>query len=648
MQSSQVPHSATHETIIIHHLADLHRGRGGDTRHALDSYIQRQRRLPPERQPNILIIAGDLTASGAREEVREAALALRNLTIQWEDLAMRQHIFIVPGPHDIDWTVQNPTASFHAFSQEFSNVTLPLFPASDGGLLAGSEPYAQSFSGPYLVYLLNTCYVPEALPRQMPKPLEALVKRYRELWRDYQKQTTRNQGGYDAALRHQFLTATDELIVRDNGQISPADVERFIATMQGLHLDELPGAQSYPGDDQSNTLRILVTHHPLMAHVGRTGRAYGMPANAPLLLSALRRYGFHMVLHGHTHEPHFLSDLPIETYGTSNETPFLQIGAGAMGGDAHDQTTSFNEIVATRNRALGKWVIEMTTINLAQESERPPMRITLTNPASGLNLNPKRTDESSAAMHASFEQRLRISTRQFVEALDDDTQDILVRPFETLKDTIKEVIFSGIETRVGLALKQRAVTTGQIELINRYIVPDAQIDDQFLHPYSYPDTVAAWSLVQGDPLIFPRMFREQDALINTDLLRFTGKYPEIVRQLRALSQTGRFPQRAAAILAKLETNTLKYSDIFQDWLPASTQTRFQSFIAVPIPLRSSGVRQRELGVLHVDVVDPDPNDPAGAFTVERVDMLKTLSHLMDAFMTAADKQRRPRGLWHSV
>lgn len=633
------------ETLIIHHCSDLHRGRSAGGRHALDLYSQRLRYLPAERQPNLLIVTGDLTVAGTRDELHEAAYALRHITMQWEELALRQHVFVVPGPHDIDWSATGGQ-SLEAFKQEFGAFCLPHFPGRDGMPLPGPEPYAQSFGGHYIVYLMNTCWTPESLPRPMPKPLEELIKRYRELWKDYIKAVARPNAAFDPALRQQFLQTTDALIPNDGGVIQPGDVERFSAAMQSLHLEEAPMGMSYPGDDQSNPLRILVTHHPLIAAIGRDGRPFASIANGGLLLPTLRRSGFQMALHGHTHEPHFLSDLPIESFGTSNDMPLLQIGAGTLGGGLHESNT-FNEIVATRSRSTGKWAIAMTTVNLDTEHDRPPMRIMLNNPIGDVtDLRPTRVEANSAVTRIDFAHRQRIIQRQFVDALEDDAQIIPLRPLDSVKDAIKEVVFHGIETRVSLALKQRNPTTGKIELVNTYILPDAQYDDQFLHPYSYPDTVAAWAVIQGDPLIFPRMFREQDALVNFEWLQHTGKYEIIIKLLRDLGNTGRHPQRARDILAKLETRTLKFSDIFQDWLPAAVQTRFQSFAAIPIPLKSTIARQREIGVLLVDVVDPDPKDPAAVFTEERIDMLKTLSHIIDSILTTADKFRHPRGSWH--
>src|SRR5262249_5743759 len=153
-----------------------------------------------------------------------------------------------------------------------------------------------------------------------------MLKQYRTVWKERAKQQSRPLGGPNEAARNLFLDSTEDLIAKDTGIVRPADVDRFTRALQSLHLDEPNFSASFPGDDLINPLKVLVTHHPLIAFAGRNGRSFGAAEGAGTLLRAARAYGFHLVLHGHTHEPHVLSDLPIEPISVGQELPLLQIG----------------------------------------------------------------------------------------------------------------------------------------------------------------------------------------------------------------------------------------------------------------------------------------------------------------------------------
>lgn len=637
----------TQDTLIIHHLSDLHRGRIEGGRHALAAYGHRLYHLPPEKQPHLLIITGDLTLSGTRDELHEAADAIRNMTMRWDDMTRRQRVFVVPGPHDIDWSnTSDKTSAFEMFHQEFHSFCTPLLSGRDGKFISGSEPFCYSSSHHFLVYTFNTCYTPDNLPHPLPKPTEELVKQYRSLWKERAKAQSRLLGGSNEASRTLFLESTEDLIAKDTGMVHTADITSFSNSIKTLHLDEPPYAVSYPGDESTNPLKILVTHHPLIAFAGRKRRTFDAAEGAGDLLRAARSVGMHVVLHGHTHEPHVLSDLPIESISTGQELPILQIGAGSLGGSGREAPT-YNEIVATRSRASGRWSLDLSPINLNAEAERTPFRFTFLPPVGEANsMQPTRPNENPTTMRVEFERRMRIALRLLAEEVETEYQtEIPVRPLETIKDTIKEVIFAGIETRVGLALKQRH-QDGNLVLHNRYIVPDVQFDDQYIHPFPYPDTIAAWALIQGEPLIYPAVIKDQVSLVSYEWLRRSDKYDAIKRHLSDMAQRGNV--RANDLLTKFVGERLRIADMYQPSPKIGQPTRFGSFISMPVPLRynaAAAPRLREIGVLNVDIVDPDPQQPGAAFTEERIDMLRTASTLIDLVLTTADKLRRPQGRW---
>jgi predicted phosphodiesterase len=648
------PGAPVDETLIIHHISDLHRSRTAAGRGALDAYAQRLQYVPAEQQPQVIIITGDLTLAGHRDELRDVAGEIRHLARRWDDLARRQRVFVVPGPHDIDWAAASDRSpSLEAFVQEFYSFCIPVLPGPGGRLLTSAEPYAQPGNERYLIYLVNTCYTPETLPQPMPKPLDELVKRYRALWKERAKAITRPQGQTDEQSSRQFLKATEELIVQDRGVVRNDDVNRFLSTLPGIRVDDTTFAASYPADEQAGLLKILVTHHPLIAFTGRSGRSYAAAQDAGALVKAARRFNFQLALHGHAHEPHILTDQTIDPVGLSGgDVPLRQVGAGTLSGGPLDSPT-FNELVAVRNRTTGRWTLNYAPINLLSfDPARKPAyyAFPLYNTAGMAAPAPVRQDDPAATTRAKFEGSLRVALRMLAEEVENDSvQDIPARPLATVKEAIKEIVFAGIETRIGLALVQRQMDGSQV-LANKYILPDIQVDDQYIHPFTYPDTVAAWALIMGEPIIYPTQVRDVMTPVNYDWLHRSGKYEAVLRALREAAQRNPGNQRLNDLRTKLENGTLTMNDIFQPWPTGVPQTRFVSFISVPVPLRTTAgyaPRLRELGALNVDIIDPDPAHPGATFTPERVDMLRTLAYLIDTILTTAYKLRRPRDIWQN-
>src|SRR5579884_2341234 len=112
------------DTLIIHHLSDPHYGRIGNEVHPLEQYKATIARLPEEKQPHLIIITGDVTLTGTREELREAAIHIRGAM---QATKHQQRVFIVPGPHDIDWTNPASVDSFESLRAALQGVILPAF-----------------------------------------------------------------------------------------------------------------------------------------------------------------------------------------------------------------------------------------------------------------------------------------------------------------------------------------------------------------------------------------------------------------------------------------------------------------------------------------------------------------------------------------
>src|SRR5215472_13398964 len=95
-------------SLIIHHLSDLHFQQTSQSdQAALVKYAQYLLGQPREKRPSIVVITGDLTANGNRNELETVASNLKIAFPEWSG-NLKQHIYVVPGPHDVCWTGAKP------------------------------------------------------------------------------------------------------------------------------------------------------------------------------------------------------------------------------------------------------------------------------------------------------------------------------------------------------------------------------------------------------------------------------------------------------------------------------------------------------------------------------------------------------------
>lgn len=82
-----------------------------------------------------------------------------------------------------------------------------------------------------------------------------------------------------------------------------------------------------------SAIRIaLIHHHPvLIPALSEPGRGYDAVHNSGKLLTILRKYGFHLVLHGHKHNPFTFSDDNQSAFQTCSRQPILIVSGGSVG-----------------------------------------------------------------------------------------------------------------------------------------------------------------------------------------------------------------------------------------------------------------------------------------------------------------------------
>jgi len=85
-------------------------------------------------------------------------------------------------------------------------------------------------------------------------------------------------------------------------------------------------------DRMQSAIRVaLIHHHPvLIPDLVESGRGYDAVHNSAALLTTLRRFGFHLVLHGHKHNPHVFTEDAISAYRGGEQRPILIVAGGSV------------------------------------------------------------------------------------------------------------------------------------------------------------------------------------------------------------------------------------------------------------------------------------------------------------------------------
>jgi len=125
-----------------------------------------------------------------------------------------------------------------------------------------------------------------------------------------------------------------------------------------LDIDQLTKIEERLGDIDRDRLgksvRIaLIHHHPiLIPSLSEPGRGYDAVHNSGTLLSILRRYGFHAILHGHKHSPHTFTDDSQPAHQDRFDLPILIAAGGSVGST---DLPRHPRLVNCYNRMTIKW-----------------------------------------------------------------------------------------------------------------------------------------------------------------------------------------------------------------------------------------------------------------------------------------------------
>jgi hypothetical protein len=160
---------------------------------------------------------------------------------------------------------------------------------------------------------------------------------------------------------------------QDRGRIDTEQVSRLESELESLDQHRLRSA-----------IRIaLIHHHPvLIPNLVEPGRGYDAVHNAGYLLSVLRRYGFHLILHGHKHNPHVFTEDAKAAYKFGNQRPILIAAGGSVGSTALPSSprcgNCYNQILIKWHPAAGQTRVRVITRDLVMVdddgSDRVPER----------------------------------------------------------------------------------------------------------------------------------------------------------------------------------------------------------------------------------------------------------------------------------
>ena len=678
--SSAAPTPQAYQRVIIHHLSDLHYQQTRSSNdNPLTRYMGYLDQLEPAKRPVLLVITGDLTATGDANDLRTVAELLRNRFPAWAgDLA--SHIFVVPGPRDINWEGAD-APGLKPFYEAFHDFGLP----SPARALPTHGANART-PLPCIAYPLDTCYSLDECRAEMKEQFHQYGSTYHDFVKQFQQVRSRNTGPLSfmrrdrkaelAALQERYLnlTETNDLMLLDAGRVAAGDLAAFARWVDSQ------GASQSGTDGSVETLKILITHHPLavqpeMEHgQDEVQRAAAREKDAGFeqLARAAGRGGFHLALHGHIHKPQVLSDLSLLREADARH-PMRQVGAGSLG-----DGKTFNEItgVYAQDGEQNHWRLEIRTINLKAQNPHETTAWVLLNRTEDAA---KRVEELERAQgrRAEFDERVQSVMHQFSEsvhrtqpedAFDRSIPELLPQAaLQTVDSIIQKVVFPGFDVRSRLYLKDKQATKVIPRLSAFYL--NASFGDAA--PVAYPHSLAALALVLGRTLVYPD---DLDARLDErdyQWLRRSGKDRELGRILEALireppptgSPAPEAAQRYQALLTKLNQGMaddgraypLTGMDFAYDAPGAGARPAQPVVIHVPYPQRppeGNGPDVPEVAVLVVSARAPDEHpetqtaQPAEqAASPERRGMLASLAQLIGMILISSSAIGKPRGVW---
>lgn len=268
--------------------------------------------------PTILAITGDLTEKGSFEEYQEAENFIRAFT---EDKELGRYIsldkiFFVPGNHDMLYEkkdIKSRTHSWVEFANRLTGRNLPL-PDDDDKLF----PYIDLFD------------------------------RYEDL----------------GAI---VVTLNSSIYVRKDSTDEDRGVLGFV---QKNYVEK--ALEELSEEKRRNSIKIaLVHHHPvLIPQLVESMKGYDAIVDSSELLGTLQSHGFHLMLHGHKHNPYIFTCDTRSALEKIEKKPMVIAAGGTLGSkelpDHPRRTNTYNLIKMCWNPQPSHLRISITTRGLVR------------------------------------------------------------------------------------------------------------------------------------------------------------------------------------------------------------------------------------------------------------------------------------------
>lgn len=230
----------------------------------------------------LVALTGDFTQKATTEEFRQAEEFIQQLCDKkFLGCGVEpRHIFVIPGNHDLEYAevhVADRWDRYIRFEKKLSHIK---------GEVNASE------------YL--DAAEPEKLSRIIDMSADGLIV---------------------AAIN------TCSYIVKDSpderrGQVDHATIYRLEQQLKAI-----------PKQQRERSIRLaFMHHHPVVLPVlAEPGEGYDAVVFADRLLALFKRYGFHVVLHGHKHNPHTFSYDVVSAWTTEAVHPLMIVAGGSAG-----------------------------------------------------------------------------------------------------------------------------------------------------------------------------------------------------------------------------------------------------------------------------------------------------------------------------
>ena len=248
------------------------------------------------RCPRIVCITGDLTSSASDDEFAEAVeftRAVDSITAPSSGAAPCS-VHVVPGNHDVLFDEEDLSRRWRPFTGFFNQVFGEDVDSSNPWAFARVHDMIDDWGA--VILCLNSCvYV--------------------------------SRGSSD----------------ENRGQLDEKQLEAVEEQLEMIPLHR-----------RRSAIRLaLIHHHPvLLPTLAEAKKGYDAVIRSGELLSMLRKYGFHLLLHGHKHYPHtFVEDIT-NAFDATSDQPMLIVAGGSAGSTILPSTP---RAMNTYNRILVKW-----------------------------------------------------------------------------------------------------------------------------------------------------------------------------------------------------------------------------------------------------------------------------------------------------